>query len=137
MRNTAASDMKNMVDAVFGRDTGDSEVALTAGARKSHAVDIVVGTPMKLLEMVRGRGWDRVPVPSPDSSSAPPDLVEEEAAPGEKQGKKPKLRRGRDKIPIPVPPGKEEQWTTGIGTPELGLGNVEWVVVDEADILFG
>ncbi|KAF5392843.1 hypothetical protein D9757_001040 [Collybiopsis confluens] len=49
-------------------------------------VDVMVGTPMKLLEMVFGRGWDR------------------------EDGRK--------------------------GRPEMGLDQVEWVVVDEADVLF-
>jgi ATP-dependent RNA helicase MRH4 len=25
-----------------------------------HGVDVLVGTPMKLLEMFRGRGWDKI-----------------------------------------------------------------------------
>ena len=28
--------------------------------KSSHPVDILVGTPMKVLEMVHGRGWDRI-----------------------------------------------------------------------------
>ncbi|KIK61367.1 hypothetical protein GYMLUDRAFT_42953 [Collybiopsis luxurians FD-317 M1] len=50
-------------------------------------VDVMVGTPMKMLEMVFGRGWDR----------------------------EDNRRKGR---------------------PEMSLGDVEWVVVDEADVLF-
>ena len=30
---------------------------------------------------------------------------------------------------------KKKEWT--VGRPEMGLANVEWVVVDEADVLFG
>ncbi|KAF8877413.1 P-loop containing nucleoside triphosphate hydrolase protein [Infundibulicybe gibba] len=75
-------------------------------------VDVVVGTPMKLLEMVRGRGWDR----KEDDGEAE-DLDEAEK----------KLRRGRDKM---LGFGK---WRS---QPEMGLANVEWVVVDEADVLF-
>ena len=64
-------------------------------------VDLVVGTPMKLLEMVRGRGWDR--------------------------------QEGED--------GSDDtevgRWRRVPGKPEMGLANVEWVVVDEADVLFG
>ena len=78
--------------------------------KEKYPVDVVVGTPMKLLEMVRGRGWNR---------------KEDEA---EKGDAKAKLRRGRDKI---VGFGK---WRN---PPEMGLGNVEWVIVDEADVLFG
>ncbi|KAF8235067.1 P-loop containing nucleoside triphosphate hydrolase protein [Tricholoma matsutake] len=77
--------------------------------RDKFPVDVVVGTPMKLLEMVRGRGWDRRE-----------DSVEDDDA-------KAKLRRGRDKM-------------VGFGNwkkpPEMGLANIEWVIVDEADILF-
>uniref|UniRef100_A0A0W0F981 RNA helicase n=1 Tax=Moniliophthora roreri TaxID=221103 RepID=A0A0W0F981_MONRR len=83
----------------------------------SHPVDVVVGTPMKLLEMVRGRGWDR-----------------EEDGPGaenQQDGEKRKLRRGRDKLP--PGPGQGRWRAEG----EMGLENVEWVVVDEADVLFG
>ena len=79
--------------------------------REKFPVDVVVGTPMKLLEMVRGRGWDRK-----DDA----DLEEDDV--------KTKLRRGRDKM---VGFGK---WKN---PPELGLANVEWVIVDEADVLFG
>ena len=79
--------------------------------REKFPVDIVVGTPMKLLEMVRGRGWDRI-----DNADLEQDDV------------KTKLRRGRDK-------------TVGFGKwrnpPEMGLANIEWVIVDEADVLFG
>ncbi|KAG6819866.1 hypothetical protein H0H93_007851 [Arthromyces matolae] len=77
-------------------------------------VDVLVGTPMKLLEMIRGRGWDRKEVVEED--------IEED---DEKSGPKP--RRGRDKM---VGFGK---WRS---KPEIGLANVEWVVVDEADVLF-
>jgi ATP-dependent RNA helicase MRH4 len=73
-------------------------------------VDVVIGTPMKLLEMVRGRGWDR------------------EEGEIEQDDVRGKLRRGRDKM---VGFGK---WRN---TPEMGLANVEWVIVDEADVLFG
>ncbi|KAJ3755865.1 P-loop containing nucleoside triphosphate hydrolase protein, partial [Lentinula raphanica] len=61
----------------------------------SRPVDIMVGTPMKFLEMVFGRGWDRP-----------------EREPGESGS-------GRR-----------------IGRPEMGLANIEWVIVDEADVLF-
>jgi ATP-dependent RNA helicase MRH4 len=85
-------------------------------SKSSHPVDILVGTPMKVLEMVHGRGWDRI----------------EEGEEGDMElqagveVKKP--RRGRDKM---VGVGK---WRS---KPELGLANIEWVVVDEADVLFG
>jgi ATP-dependent RNA helicase MRH4 len=78
--------------------------------KQKFPVDVVIGTPMKLLEMVRGRGWDRKE-----------GEVEEDDAKG-------RLRRGRDKM---VGFGK---WRN---LPEMGLANVEWVIVDEADVLFG
>ena len=77
----------------------------------SHPVDVVVGTPMKIMEMIRGRGWDRKEGGADDEAVDPKSL-----------------RRGRDKM-------------TGYGRwrskPELGLENIEWVVVDEADVLLG
>lgn len=79
---------------------------------RAWPVDVLVGTPMKLLEMVRGRGWDR---------------KEGEDEEGEDVDER-KPRRGRDKM---VGFGK---WRV---KPEMGLANVEWVVVDEADVLFG
>jgi len=86
-------------------------------AKSSYPVDILVGTPMKVLEMVHGRGWDRKEVEDGDEK-VKTDVAEEEAA---------KPRRGRDKM---VGFGK---WRS---KPELGLANIEWVVVDEADVLF-
>ena len=64
-------------------------------------VDVVVGTPMKLLEMVHGRGWDR-------------QEVEDETE-----------------------DVKGNRWRRETGKPEICLANIEWVVVDEADVLFG
>ena len=83
--------------------------------KKTHPVSVLVGTPMKLLEMVRGRGWDRA--------------AQEEKA-GKEKGvyEELKIRRGRDKV---------VHFGTWRAKPELGLANVEWVVVDEADVLFG
>jgi ATP-dependent RNA helicase MRH4 len=72
---------------------------------------------MKLLEMVRGRGWDR--------KEEPEEKEQEEEIDDENS---PKPRRGRDKV---VHFGK---WRS---KPELGLANIEWVIVDEADVLFG
>lgn len=92
---------------------GEGEFTVMPKAHK-FPVDLVVGTPMKMLEMVRGRGWDR-------KEGGAEEAPEE----GEPQGK---LRRGRDKM---VGFGK---WRS---QPEMGLANVEWVVVDEADVLFG
>ena len=65
-------------------------------------VDVLVGTPNKLLEMARGRGWNRNRDESDDQLSELHNETSSKSA-----------------------------------EPEMGLQNVEWVVVDEADILFG
>jgi len=69
-------------------------------------VDVLVGTPNKLLEMARGRKWDHT---KPETDK---DLVAELSG------------------------FRNETRSKSIG-PEMGLQNIEWVVVDEADILFG
>lgn len=123
--STSASQMKAMFDATVD---GAGEFG-EFGVKKSHPVDVVVGTPMKLLEMVRGRGWDRKPV-EVDSAEDTEDKEEKlEKVEAEEVGEDArKLRRGRDKM-------------AGFGTwkakGEMGLENVEWVIVDEADVLFG
>ncbi|KAJ3509874.1 hypothetical protein NLJ89_g4988 [Agrocybe chaxingu] len=108
-KDATSSKMASMFQDVDG-STGEFQVS-----KSSHPVDLLVGTPMKVLEMVRGRGWDRR-----EEREGEEDI-------GENEENQKKLRRGRDKMP-------------GIGKwrskPELGLANVEWVVVDEADVLF-
>ncbi|KAG6812233.1 hypothetical protein H0H92_003773 [Tricholoma furcatifolium] len=106
-RDATARQMVAQIDA--GTDSGEFQLK----ERSGFPVDVVVGTPMKLLEMVRGRGWDRRE--AEDESDQKAD--EEEM----------KLRRGRDKMP------GFGKWRS---KPEMGLANVEWVVVDEADVLF-
>ncbi|KAG5646169.1 hypothetical protein DXG03_004222 [Asterophora parasitica] len=108
-RDATARQMVSQFDASTGTN-GEFELK----ERSGFPVDVVVGTPMKLLEMVRGRGWDR------KEMSAEEDHAEEAEQVG-------KPRRGRDKM---VGFGK---WRS---PPEMGLANVEWVVVDEADVLF-
>jgi len=104
--------MASVFQDVENDSTGAFEVS-----KSNHPVSLVVGTPMKLLEMVRGRGWDRKEVEE-----------EREQMEEENDENSPKPRRGRDKV---VHFGK---WKS---KPELGLANVEWVIVDEADVLFG
>ncbi|KAF8623593.1 hypothetical protein AX15_006234 [Amanita polypyramis BW_CC] len=83
------------------RKLGAAEATVhTEPVRGDIPVDMVVGTPMKLLEMARGRGWDR-------------EEIEE----------------GSD-----VMEGNRQQFQKA--KPEMGLADVEWVVVDEADVLF-
>jgi ATP-dependent RNA helicase MRH4, mitochondrial len=62
------------------------------GSGIGHAVDVLVGTPSRMLEMARGVGWNK-------------DLAESNGAKRKK--------------------------------PEVSLSDVEWVIVDEADVLFG
>lgn len=110
----SARQMKGKLDALFGGKEFDVQ------AEGRYPVDVLVGTPMKFLEMVKGRGWDR--------------RMGEEEPPVESEGEgvteKRKFRKGRD-ISLPAA-GK-----TGTSPAELGLINVDWVVVDEADVLFG
>ncbi|KAK1222409.1 RNA helicase [Marasmius sp. AFHP31] len=109
-RGMRASEMSSM--DLSGSNDGDFELS-----RKYHPVDIVIGTPMKLLEMVRGRGWEK----GPDGPGSEPLATEGEDA-------QRKLRRGRDRIVGSAHP----QTSKG----EMDLGSVEWLVVDEADVLF-
>lgn len=74
-----------------------------APRKTTRPVDVVVGTTAKILELVKGRGWDR-------EQPSIEDTWDKEA---------PKPRRFT------------------IGKPEMGLERVEWIVVDEADVLFG
>lgn len=76
----------------------ESEFEISGNSSKNGVnrdVDVLVGTPARLLEMALGNGWDRV----------------EEM--------------------------REEGRTWVVGEREMGLERVEWVVVDEADTLFG
>ncbi|RPD56286.1 P-loop containing nucleoside triphosphate hydrolase protein [Lentinus tigrinus ALCF2SS1-7] len=80
-----------MADALFDEELS-GEMFARPGAQ-AHGVDIVVGTPSKMLELMRGRGWDYDPEEQPHRKVV-------------------------------------------IGQPQMGLADVEWVVVDEADVLF-
>ncbi|GLB44185.1 putative P-loop containing nucleoside triphosphate hydrolase protein [Lyophyllum shimeji] len=112
-RDATARQMVAQFESGLDDKAGEFEVR----DRSGFPVDVVVGTPMKLLEMVKGRGWDRKQVDAKD-----------ELAAGESDSERPgRLRRGRDKM---VGVGK---WRS---QPEMGLANVAWVVVDEADVLF-
>lgn len=97
------SSWKKMLDQFEElQNSAGAETTRNVELRKaSIPLDIVVGTPMKLLEMVRGRGWNR-----PEVEDAIEDM-------------------------------NVNRWRRQTGKPEMGLANIEWVVVDEADILFG
>ncbi|XP_006457418.1 hypothetical protein AGABI2DRAFT_123286 [Agaricus bisporus var. bisporus H97] len=111
--STASSDVtaKKLAEQLDALTAGGDPFGEMNMGKDSFPVDILVGTPVKLMEMVRGRGWDRL----------------HGRLEADEEGNLPKLRRGRDKMP-------------GVGRwkkePELGLKNVEWVIVDEADVLF-
>ena len=116
---TSASQMKAAYEAQMEGGVGEMEVKEGTGvgsAQSGFPVDMLVGTPMKIMEMIRGRGWDRAE-----------EKEKEEGEEGEEVDGR-KLRRGRDKMP---------HHATWRSSQELGLHNVEWVVVDEADVLFG
>jgi ATP-dependent RNA helicase MRH4 len=102
-----ASKMAEEYGAIRGGESETREFDMQRGT-KTRPVDVVVGTPMKVLEMTRGRGWDQ----------EPSGRVQHELDFNEK-GRKIRSQNVRK------------------GEPEMGLTNVEWVIVDEADVLFG
>lgn len=110
-----ASKMKMTMGAVFDNsDTGD--VTVGSGDRSSHEVDILIGTPMKLLELEKGKGWN-----------------------WEQRAHDKALRLGSKKTEDPTSAEKlsasaRKFW---VDEPGMGLENVEWVIIDEADVLFG
>ncbi|KAI0059885.1 P-loop containing nucleoside triphosphate hydrolase protein [Artomyces pyxidatus] len=82
--------------AAFGEVRGESGEFEVKKGGSGHDVDLLVGTPSKILELVRGNGWDR-------------QFEEDEEE-------------------------RAKSWV--VGRPQMGLADVEWVVIDEADILF-
>ncbi|KAI9062272.1 P-loop containing nucleoside triphosphate hydrolase protein [Trametes sanguinea] len=94
-----------MAEAVMDTPEGDvdvsSEIIMPPGAQQ-RPVDLLVGTPSKILELARGRGWD----------------YEQREAENSRDDE----RRPHRKFTV--------------GEPEMGLADVEWVIVDEADVLF-
>ncbi|EIW82576.1 P-loop containing nucleoside triphosphate hydrolase protein [Coniophora puteana RWD-64-598 SS2] len=80
------------------------------GSQQARPVDVFVGTPAKMLELSRGRGWNWEE--RDQKKRAERGLVEEDGEEGATQRK------------------------YYAEKPEVGLKNVEWVVVDEADVLF-
>jgi len=90
--------------AQFVDDTAGTLGMSPLGA--SRSVDVLVGTPNKLLEMARGRKWDHI------KDETDKELAAELS-------------------------GSRRETSSRSVEPEMGLQNIEWVVVDEADILFG
>jgi ATP-dependent RNA helicase MRH4 len=113
-----ASKMKGKFEASSA--SNDAEFVISKSSRMSRPVDLLVGTPMKLLEMERGKGWN-----------------------WEERARERAMRIGKGKTQEHEDVGAEdgtskeparEFW---VDEPEMGLQNIEWVVVDEADVLFG
>ncbi|KAH7097084.1 P-loop containing nucleoside triphosphate hydrolase protein [Auriculariales sp. MPI-PUGE-AT-0066] len=87
--------------SIQGSSLGEeSATSLGLGtAPRARAADVFTATPARILELVRGNGWEKSG-----------QMVDQD-----QYG-----RGGR-------------RWE--VGPPEMGLENVEWVVVDEADVL--
>ncbi|KAG2154030.1 P-loop containing nucleoside triphosphate hydrolase protein [Suillus clintonianus] len=111
-----ASKMKGKFEGA-GASSG-AEFVISKTSRGSRPVDLLVGTPMKLLEMERGRGWNWEERARERAMKIGKKAEEHEDV---------KEEDGGDKEP------PREFW---IDEPEMGLENVQWVVVDEADVLF-
>ncbi|KAL1940546.1 hypothetical protein VTO73DRAFT_7981 [Trametes versicolor] len=100
-----------MADAMDGAAEGDadisSEIIMRPGAQ-NRPVDLLVSTPSKVLELFRGRGWDWEV----------------------RRFRKDTFSYGGEEGKINIPR------KYNIGEPQMGLADIEWVVVDEADVLF-
>ncbi|GJE96794.1 DEAD/DEAH box helicase [Phanerochaete sordida] len=90
------------MSAQLATEPGQDERSIES---KSKEIDVLVGTPSKVLEMVKGHGWDY------DLAKPNPEDFDEDG----------RRLRGRKFV---------------IGEKEASLERVEWVVVDEADVLF-
>jgi len=95
--NSNASQMKRQLQAL------DMDMATGLHpALRNKPVDVLVGTPAKILEMEKGWGWDKA------------DRIEDDWDEARKI--------------------KAQNWVPSL--PEASIQNIEYVVVDEADILF-
>ncbi|KAG9316201.1 P-loop containing nucleoside triphosphate hydrolase protein [Chiua virens] len=110
--NATASKMKTTTDAVFDNANTNIDASVGGGGRASQEVDVLVGTPMKLLELERGKGWNWE------------QRAHEKALRFES-------KKTEDSATAQSPPRKF--W---VDEPEMSLEDVEWVIIDEADILF-
>jgi ATP-dependent RNA helicase MRH4 len=113
-----ASKMKGKFEEASA--ASDAEFVISKSSRGSRPVDLLVGTPMKLLEMERGRGWNWEERARERAMRIGKVKSEEHEDVKAEEGSNKELRR--------------EFW---VDEPEMGLENVQWVVVDEADVLFG
>lgn len=107
-RHITASKMASELE-VDSPQEGGGEFVVSSQGSSAKPVDLLVGTPSKVLDMVRGRGWDH----------ERREIHIEDTFGTDEQGRK--LR--------------PKKFT--VGPPEISLENVEWVIVDEADVLFG
>ncbi|OCH85617.1 P-loop containing nucleoside triphosphate hydrolase protein [Obba rivulosa] len=103
-QDVTASQMARGFTEAEGEENS-AEVEVTRMANGPRAMDVLVGTPSKILEMVKGRGWDR----SPEATGSA-------------------VQRRREGLAL--------QPLFKAARPEIGLQDVEWVVIDEADVLF-
>ncbi|KAK7688296.1 hypothetical protein QCA50_008667 [Cerrena zonata] len=105
-RHVTASKMASELEVGGSQEGG--EFLVSPQGNSARPVDLLVGTPSKVLEMVKGRGWDH----------ERRDIHIEDTWGTDEHGRK-------------IRPKKFT-----VGPPEIGLENVEWVIVDEADVLF-
>ncbi|KAI0791872.1 P-loop containing nucleoside triphosphate hydrolase protein [Abortiporus biennis] len=105
-RDVTASKMSSQYDTEAA-ESGEFEIF--QGQKSRHPVDVLIGTPTKILELVRGRGWNK----QHDQEEA---KIEDTWGVTKAQANRAPKRK--------------------VGQPEVGLENVQWVVVDEADVLF-
>ncbi|KAG0700309.1 P-loop containing nucleoside triphosphate hydrolase protein [Suillus ampliporus] len=114
-----ASKMKERFEEA--RAPSDAEFVISKSSHGSRPVDLLVGTPTKILEMERGRGWN----------------WEERAQERERAMRIGKAKaKEREDVKKEDGANKEPPQEFWIDEPKMGLENVQWVVVDEADILF-
>ncbi len=108
-KKVTASRMADAMGDVAEGDTDiSSEIIMRPGAQH-RPVDLLVSTPSKVLELFRGRGWDWEV----------------------RRSRKDVFANGGEEGKINIPR------KYNIGEPQMGLADIEWVVVDEADVLFG
>ncbi|KIY53171.1 P-loop containing nucleoside triphosphate hydrolase protein [Fistulina hepatica ATCC 64428] len=108
---------------IYDNAPSTDAVCIVDQTKQGRPVDVVVGTPMKLLEMSRGRGWDR----TQDKHDQRVRMDDEVEGPeSEDLASSQPRRRGID-----VKGG-----TCTTMSPEISFENVEWVIIDEADVLF-
>ncbi|KAI0364900.1 P-loop containing nucleoside triphosphate hydrolase protein [Pilatotrama ljubarskyi] len=99
-KKVTAAKMAEAAEEADPEDVSAEFIVRPDHAAQNRPVDLLVGTPSKVLELTRGRGWDYE----------------------QKMEEKGEEWRPRRKFTV--------------GEPEMGLADIEWVVVDETDVLF-